>query len=420
MDTKYLIRYIKHILKKAVRKPDPTWSFYNFEHTIHSKTLSRHQEILSWAEQSLIRKDEFEVKDKYEQSNDPIVRQGYKLKEEVKAKFHNKYSNTSDVRILIQVPDPLTSPAHFSFYSNLIESLNFIGIQTQTLSCNDDTTEILEQFRPTIFLSTDHTAYLDKIDWQAMGKYREKYTLHIGLNARLEEEEIGNSPLLPRLDWAKKHGVEFYFSFRDKDYINKRTEYKPFHEYGYPILLLPFGANPLHHYPIPDIERDIDYCFLSSAHWTKGLSYSRLAKKTVSHYPGFINGIGWKHVKEFLFDRDRDRYIYARSKVGFNFHIPEQIEYACEVNERTHHLAMCGLPQIIDTPKLLPKLYSTNSLFMCQTGDEFMKHFKEIIANPMYGQQRALLAQKEVFNRHTSFHCADNFITQLQDSILKN
>ncbi len=418
-DMEYFIRFMKHALKQVLWKPDPTWSFYDFEHSINPKTISCHQEILSWAEQSLAKKNIFEMSEKYERSSDPIVRQGYELKKRVEAEFRDKRSAVSDIRILIQVPGPSVSPAHFSFYSNLIESLNFIGIPAYKLEWKSDVKEALEIFHPTFLLSTDAPVYIDQIDWQAVAAYRKTRELYIGLNARIEEEEIGNSPLIPRLNWAKEHGINFYFSFRDPEYTRIRKEYQPFFERGYPLLSLPFGANPLHYYPLPEITRDIDYCFLSSAHWTKGPIYSRLAGEIISRYPGFIHGIGWRHVKEFRFDRDRDRYLYARSKVGFNFHLPEQIEWACEVNERTHHLAMCGLPQLIDTPKLLPKLYSKNALFVCKTGEEFANHFRNIMQNPAYGQQRAIVAQREVFAQHTTFHRANDFVTQLQDILVR-
>ncbi len=414
IDSEYLVRFVKHLTKKVLGKPDPVWPFYDFEHSIHPETLLRHQETLDWAEHSLADRSTFEAVEKYEQSSDPVVRQGYKLKRQVETEFRNKHSDVSGIRILIQVPDPFVSPAGFSLYSNFAESFDFIGIPCQRLEWGADTREVLETFLPTVLLSTDASVFLDKIDWQAVGEYRKMRELHIGLNARLEEEEMGNPPLLPRLDWARSHGVDFYFSFRDEEYTHARKEYRPFFERGYRILSLPFGANPLHHYPIPNIKRDINYSFLSSAHWTKGPTYSRLAKRVVSRYPGFINGIGWKHAKGFLFSRDRDRYIYARSKIGFNFHIPEQIKWACEVNERTHHLAMCGLPQLIDTPKLLPKFYCADALFICETGDEFFDHFQKVLAHPVYGQQRALVAQKTAFERHTTFHRAEDFISQLQ------
>jgi len=129
----------------------------------------------------------------------------------------------------------------------------------------------------------------------------------------------------------------------------------------------------------------------------------------------FIDGPGWKHTKNYVFNRERDRYIYARSKIALNFHLPEQIEWACEVNERTHQLAMCGVPQLVDNPKLLSKLYQNDAMFICANGEEFFDNFKNILQFPEYGINRALKAQVEVFDKHTTFHSTDAFVKQLQN-----
>ena len=136
-------------------------------------------------------------------------------------------------------------------------------------------------------------------------------------------------------------------------------------------------------------------------------------KDIVKRYYGFIDGPGWKHAPHFQFNRDRDRYIYARAKIGLNVHLPEQIDWACEVNERTYQLAACGVPQVIDHPKLLDKLFSKDALFIAETPKQYTAYVKTIIKDPAIGQERALNAQKETFEKHTTFHRADAFMQQL-------
>jgi spore maturation protein CgeB len=136
-------------------------------------------------------------------------------------------------------------------------------------------------------------------------------------------------------------------------------------------------------------------------------------KDIVKRHSGFIDGPGWKHAPDFRFNRDRDRYIYARSKVGLNVHLPEQIDWACEVNERTYQLAACGVPQIIDHPKLLDKLFGKDALFIADNPRQYSDFFEMVINDPETGKERALKAQKEVFDKHTTFHRADSFMQQL-------
>jgi spore maturation protein CgeB len=96
-----------------------------------------------------------------------------------------------------------------------------------------------------------------------------------------------------------------------------------------------------------------------------------------------------------------------------NVHLPEQIEWACEVNERTYQLAACGVPQLIDHPKLIGKIFSRDELFVADTPAQYTRIFEDIVNQPKPAQQRALLAQKEIFSKHTTFHRAESLLLQL-------
>jgi spore maturation protein CgeB len=119
-------------------------------------------------------------------------------------------------------------------------------------------------------------------------------------------------------------------------------------------------------------------------------------------------------VKHFQFNRERDRYIYARAKVGLKVHLPEQIDWACELNERTYQLAACGVPQLIDHPMLLNTIFGSNSFFIAETPAQYDELFDELMRNPSLGLEKALYAQREVFASHTTFHRAKSLIDQLR------
>lgn len=108
------------------------------------------------------------------------------------------------------------------------------------------------------------------------------------------------------------------------------------------------------------------------------------------------SGPSLKHAPHFQINRDRVRYTYARAKVGLNVHLLEQIDWACEVNERTHQLFAHGIPQIIDHPKLLDKLFSKDALFIADTPKQYSDYFEMVINDPKVGQERTLIAQKSV------------------------
>jgi len=399
---------MKKLLSRRIAKSKRSYQKLRFNWGLNSQTKRNHEQILSDAEKSLQNKDVLESDYAFTNSDNPLVQQGNALRQEVFESFQNKLSNSASDRILIQVPSPDFSPAGYSLFSNLIESLQFIGVACEALPWGDAGEITIEKFAPTILLSSDHHNYLARINWDYVGKYKKAHQLKIGLTASLEQ--YGNSPLLGRLAYAKQIGVDFFFSFRDPDYIYSRSEYQSFFDHGYRVLTIPFGANTLYYYPVPGIEKDLNYALMASRK-REHISYmDQIARK----YSGFIDGPGWNHIKNFTFNRQRDRYIYARAKMGLNVHLPEQLEWACELNERTYQLAACGLPQLIDRPLLLKKVFNEDMIFSAANPKEFTELFEYILKYPEIAQAKALKAQKEVFSKHTTFHRAASFIKQLE------
>ena len=395
-------------IERYLSKLRRSWARIQFDRSIHALTIENHDQIIAEAESALENKQIYEAEDAYAASDDQLIRQGHALKKRAEQQFKDKYVASDMERIIIHVPDPVFSPAGYSLFTNLAECLEFLGIPAHILGWNDSISRATEAFQPNVLLSSDHSSYLERIDWAAINSYKRSSILKVGLTASLAEYD--NTPLEHRLDWAKKYEVDFYYSFRDEAYVKERKEYRPFFDAGYQILHLPFGANILHYYPVAGFRRDIDFVLIA----TKKREHTVFLKDIAKLHHGFIDGPGWKHAPHFQFNRERDRYIYARAKVGLNVHLPEQIDWACEVNERTYQLAACGVPQIIDHPKLLDKLFSNDAFFVADTPKQYTEHFEAIVNEPVVAQQRALVAQKEAFDRHTTFHRAESFVQQLR------
>lgn len=396
------------LLQKRINKLRRSIEKHQFNYFFNQTTLHDHDLILATAEAALLNRPLHENTEACLASSDPLVSQGTRLKIELELTFKDALINSSTERILIQIPDACFSPAGYSLYSNLMESLNYIGIPARALGWDENTKSALLAFKPTVLLTSDNEEYLRRIDWPAIQHYKSQHQFRVGLTAALEEYE--STPLLPRLAWAKKNKIDFYYSYRDEGYVKTRKEYAPFFDAGYTILYIPFGANPLHYFPVAGFDRDLNYVLMAS----RKREHIRYLKNIARHYAGFIDGPGWKQVKHFQFNRDRDRYIYARAKVGLNVHLPEQIDWACELNERTYQLAACGVPQLIDHPMLLDTVFGKESFFIADSPQEYDALFAELIHQPQFGQEKALYAQQQVFAGHTTFHRAKSFIDQLK------
>ena len=388
-------------------------SFQQFEYDIHPETWQQHDKILIWAEGCERISELFESPNLYEESDDPIVRQGYALVNHIKNHFRDRYSHLNTFRILIHIPSLEASPGGNSLFSNMTQALGFIGIPVKNLGWNEGIEKYLDEFKPAVFMTSDHEIYLSRIDWKAVEKYRNSNILRIGLTASIEE--YGNTPLKERLLWAKEHGIDFYYSFRCPEYLQQRAEYKPFLENRHNIFSIEFGANPLIHYPVPGFKRDLNYVFLASINSDKWQRYFLYLTEIFSKYPGFLDGPGWSLISRMTSNLNKDRYLYARAKAGLNLHLDNQIKWASELNERTYMLAACGVPQLTDNPLLLSDRFDEEGFFVANSPDEYKALFDFILNNPHEANRKALIAQKEVFANHTWFHRAENFALKLSE-----
>jgi hypothetical protein len=399
------------VARNILHRFGPARRFKKFEASVHPQTWARHEELLAWAEDKVASQAINEAPQRYEASSDPIVRQGFELKQKVIKQYRNRYQDYHHLRILIHVPPAEVSSAYSSLCANFIQSFRFLGIEAQELRWLDSTNEVLERFRPTVLLTTDHDGYLSRIDWQSVGAYRKVNSMHLGLNASLQE--YGNTPLNQRLDWAQENKVDFYYSFKTQAYVC--TRYAEILKRGYEIFTLEFGANPLLYYSVPDVERDLNYVFLGSTNSDKQPRYYAYLGHLWESYPGYIDGPWWSLISRFG-DAQTHRYLCARAKVALNLHIQNQIDWAGELNERTYNLAACGVPQLIDAPKLLSERFQEDSFFVAHTADEYLKLFTKIMHDPEEAQRRAFKAQQEVYAHHTVFHRAEQFIDALSSS----
>lgn len=160
----------------------------------------------------------------------------------------------------------------------------------------------------------------------------------------------------------------------------------------------------------------MSYSFLGSNNWDKVSRYHKYFHDIFKNESGFIDGPGWPWCRDFQFNAKRDKYIYARTSVGINLHIEEQIKWPNELNERTYMLAACGVPQLIDNPGLLKYRFPADNLFVANNEKEYRALFSEIIHNPAEAKKRALKALNTVYKKHTTFHRLEKFILNLVES----
>lgn len=400
-----------NLINRGIKFAQSQFRLRSFERKIHSATWKDHDRILDWA------MTQVECGRDNSLDASPIVRRGHELRESVLSEFRNKYHSLEGIRILIHLPPKEKSPGGYSLFSNLMDSIGYLGIPCEKLGWEESIGKKLTTFRPTIFLSSDNDIYLNRIDWPAIQRYRTSSPLRVGLTASIAA--YGNTPLDQRLHWAKTQRVDFYYSFRSQEYLHSREDYKPFFSEGYPIYSVEFGANPLHYFPVGGINRDLPYVFLASSNPDKQRRYADWLTSIFTDYPGFLDGPGWTKINRCA-PTASHRYLYARAKVGINLHIDDSIDWASELNERTYILAACGVPQLIDNPQLLLDRFSDGSMYHAKSPSEYRELFHHILASPNEAQARSSLALEDVYRKHTTLHRAEALINKLIELPIEN
>ena len=391
-------------LKAMRQRRDP---FDRFQDSVLPSTWSEHDSILDWA----IGRARDESIQQGDNSDDPIVARGKKLRGECDGRFRGRCASLGGkLRIAIQVPDFAMSPGGYSLFSNLVAAMNFIGIPAQAFRWSDSTATVFERFRPTCLMTSDHESYLGRIDWKFVSGWKTEHGLLVGLTA--SPVENAGAPLKERLSWARRNGIDFYYSFHASEYVKTQREYQPFLSEGFRIFSVEFGANPALYFPVDQAVKDLDYVLLASSNPDKHERYFSYLPPILHAYRGFIDGPGWKGVTRFA-PAPAHKYLYARAKVGLNLHIAASVESANELNERTYILAACGIPQLVDGARLLGSRFGPECFFVASTPREYRELFQAILRDPSAARKRAGTALEEVFARHTTYHRAEGLATEL-------
>lgn len=413
LELKTILRLVYGNLRVAAGLPETRLPFTRFEVGVHPQTWRRHAALLEWARRAAADADRLESDAALAACLDPAVRVGLERSKRVCREFHNLYAGLTDLRILVHVPPSAVSPGGYSLFTNLLDGLRHIGIHAEPLEWGNESARAIDAFEPTVLLSSDNEPYLERLDWDTLARWQ-KRGLRIGLTASLER--YGNTPLQARLAKARERGVSFYYSFRAPEYI--QSQCREFLDRGLEVLSIEFGANPLTYRHVPGVARDLDYVFLASSNPDKWPRYFEYLPDILASRPGMIDGPGWSNTHGWA-PRETHRFLYARARVGINLHISDSIDLPSELNERTYILAACGVPQVIDAPRLLDRRFEPGCFFVGADPAQYAAAFEQALSDPAEASRRALLSQEQVLSRHTSFHRAQDLVHQLHERVFK-
>ncbi len=85
-------------------------------------------------------------------SGSRIVEEGYYLRGKLLGGYYNKWRGKIFLRILVHVPEPMFSRGGNSVFSNINETLNFMGVESRILPWDGKLSEIIYDFKPNVLI----------------------------------------------------------------------------------------------------------------------------------------------------------------------------------------------------------------------------------------------------------------------------
>ena len=347
-----------------------------------------------------------------EKTGDPVFELSQRLRRQALDMFKDKYSNKTGLRILIHVPPAHISMGGYSLFMNWVGGIRHMGVPCEIAYTGELANDVIEKFRPSVFVTSDHESYLRWIDWPRLAAYRERNVLALALTASAEQD--CGLPAGPRLKLARNRGVDFFVSFREREYIV--THLSDWLSQGYDVLSIPFSANPTWQFHVPFDPKPLDYVFLASINTEKAPRYWRYFSRLLPKYRGVINGPGWKQ-DDLILKPLMHPYLYALGAIGINLHIPVSLDLYSEINERTFILACCGTFQLCDSPQALRRFFPEKAVPSATTPSEYSDKFQYYLKNPDKRKSCQIDSLKAVYSDNTIFHRMTLFLDHALEEI---
>lgn len=331
-----------------------------------------------------------------------IYHEGQSLRKKIMSIYKDKYRD-KEMNILIYSPDNGAWKYDFMIWKDVFE---FMGIKVTMLYEIDNKT-LYKNFD--VFISIAEKSYINNI---LNNPSVNNIPYKIGLaSKRMCTSDNNSTEDLYNLDLITN---DFKFHFLISSFSEKSISFvfKEWIKKGVEIKSIPFGFNPLIHYP-ENVEETYDYFFVGTNSYLKIDETKRYLLPIISKYKGVLRGKNWGgSIPELNYKNVRQ--FYNRARININYHLKLQKQYENEINERTFIISACGGFQLVDNPKILSKYYTEKEIAIANDEKEYLKKFEYYLNKPMERHEMAYEALIKTYNNNCSiFHRLEKIINYI-------
>lgn len=347
--------------------------------------------------------------------NDEIYITGKQRRADLLLRYNNKYKN-KNLKILIFSPQ---SGAVKFMYNSWKEILSYTGIEADIVEDID-----IEKDYSTynVFISVASPYFIEKIMKNntifniryRFGGFNKQISLinnsysNSILDNKLGEEDLATIELLKK----NKVFTSLYTSFDNKELVNYIGS--SWIDMGLNIFYVPFGFNPLIHYP-ENYIKEYDYFFIGTNSYLKSEETRKYLVPIVNKFRGVLAGQGFGENISMITDQNIIRNTYSKAKININYHLGVQKKYKYEVNERTFIISACGGFQLIDNPKILNKYYNNKDMAIARDEKEYVEMFEYYLNKPDIRNEMAYSAMVKTYdNNYSLFSSIDKLMNMIE------
>lgn len=333
---------------------------------------------------------------------DEIYTEGQKLRNSLLSGYKDKY-HYKNLKILIHSPKNGAWKYGFSAWKDILEYMGikviiFYDIKDITVSSNFD-----------IFINIAGKSYIESVsNIKSITEIPHK----VGLISKQDYFTNNDCTQQDLLNINLVNDFNYDFLITSFSQISINDVFKAWIDKGIKIQSIPFGFNPLIHYPEKAVE-NYDYFFVGTNSYRKIKETNRYLLPIISKYKGILRGSNWNDSVSEL-DYKNNGFFYNRARINLNYHLQSQKQYENEINERTFAICACGGFQLVDNPKILGKYYSGKEIAIANDEKEYLEKFIYYLNNPQERYDMAFRALIKTYDNNCSlFHRMDEILKHI-------
>jgi hypothetical protein len=342
------------------------------------------------------------------------------------------------VKILYHFPNIQSVYAQRTIFSGFKNAFVDLGHEFNALTADDNLSEVLETFRPDIFITASHFLYRKHIDYDVLKKHRDNGLVvftkidfwNSPNSAHRVNEATGMKEDVRAVELIKSGLLgDIYFHVVEQD--DKRMEGFT-EETGCVYHTIPLAADKTLLKNSYDPRFTADISFVGTYLPAKKKSFTELLFPLKKSYMLKLYGqdwtpydrvVGWvgrfgqlfnipyiRNIQKPKLQLSDEAKIYSSSTISVNLHEEHQRFFGGDCNERTFKIPLCGGFEIVDDIACIHKYFDVDKeIVVAKDKEDWFDKIDYYIKNP----EKRLSIIEAGKNRVAADHTYHNRVTQI-------